>query len=382
LDCCTTQRKQPVYSLAVGTSAPTQTWPSRVLARTADCWTDLSLESSSVTTSAHPHNATKIQGSCPQRSGEALELSQGRLEALLPSHRWIRREIATSGQAWYWEGIPGFLREPTFSGSTMYPTWLLEELCAMLGQRVRGPLSLLYPSPSGDCLWQSRLVPTLSITTEEAGVMGGSCQLHRLLALQPQIMENNQQTYWQVWTLLSPVPVSENSIASQLVKNGAHKTSDREPTRLVNKHLSDLWKIPTPEGHSISKPFRPEEFAAVLRRLKPGKSPGLDSIFPECIHHVGSGLKSWFCDFLNSCMRQLKMTKIWRRALVVAIPKPEKPLGDPKSYCPISLLCVNFKILGRLIYARVETIIDPLFPQEQAGFRHGRSSVDQVTLLT
>ena len=27
-----------------------------------------------------------------------------------------------------------------------------EELCAMLGQRVVDPLSLLYPSPSGDCL--------------------------------------------------------------------------------------------------------------------------------------------------------------------------------------------------------------------------------------
>ena len=36
--------------------------------------------------------------------------------------------------------------------------------------------------------------------------MGGSCQLHRLLALQPQGVENNLQTYWQVWALLSPVP--------------------------------------------------------------------------------------------------------------------------------------------------------------------------------
>jgi len=139
-------------------------------------------------------------------------------------------------------------------------------------------------------------------------------------------------------------PVSANSIASQLVKNGAHKTGDREPTRLVNKELSDLWKIPTPEGHSISEPFRLEEFA------------GLDSIFLEFILHAGSALKSWFCNFLNSSMRQLKIPKIWRRALVVAIPKPEKPLGDPKSYRPISLLCVPFKILKRLIYARVETI--------------------------
>ena len=177
-------------------------------------------------------------------------------------------------------------------------------------------------------------------------------------------------------------PVSANSIASQLIKNGAHKTGDSEPTRLINKQLSDLWKIPTPEDHSISEPFRPEELAAALRRLKPGKPPGLDSIFPEFILHARSDLKSWFCGFLNSCMRQLKIPKIWRRALVLATPKPEKPLGDPKSYHPISPLCVPFKILETLIYARVETIIDPLLPQEQMGFRHGRPAVDQVTLLT
>jgi len=39
-------------------------------------------------------------------------------------------------------------------------------------------------------------------------------------------------------------------------------------------------------------------------------------------------------------MHQLKIAKIWRRALVVAIPKSEKPLEDPKSYRPISLLCI------------------------------------------
>ena len=166
------------------------------------------------------------------------------------------------------------------------------------------------------------------------------------------------------------------------MKNEAHKTGDREPTRLVNKELSDLWKIPTPKGHSISEPFRPEELAAALRCLKPGKSPGLDSIFPEFIIHAGSALKSWFCNFLISCMRQLKIPKFWKRALLAAIPKPEKPLGDPKSYHLISLLCVLFKILERLIYARCKTITDPLLPQEQVGFRHGRSAIDQVTLLT
>jgi len=107
-------------------------------------------------------------------------------------------------------------------------------------------------------------------------------------------------------------PVSANSIAAQLVNNGAHSTGDRESTRLVNKELSDLWKIPTPEGHSISETFRPEELPAALRRLKPGKSLGLDSIFPQFILHAKSVLKSRFCNFLISCMHQLKIPKIWR----------------------------------------------------------------------
>jgi len=88
------------------------------------------------------------------------------------------------------------------------------------------------------------------------------------------------------------------------VKNGAHKTGSKETTRLVNKELSDLWKIQIPE--SISEPFRPEELAAAL---KPGKSPGLDFISPELILHAGSTLKSWFCDFLTCCMRHSKFQR-------------------------------------------------------------------------
>ena len=57
-------------------------------------------------------------------------------------------------------------------------------------------------------------------------------------------------------------------------------------------------------------------------------------------------------------------------------------IGDPKSYRPISLFCVSYKILERFFYARVEPLIDPLLPKEQAGFQRGKSTVDQVVLLT
>jgi len=275
----------------------------------------------------------------------------------------------------------------------MYPTWSSEELCAMLGQRVRDLLSLLHPSPSGD--WSP--VGTQGIV--DCSDRAASTLLSRLGQKKQEPWDESvnsidfSHSNRKAWRNINKLtgrsgrsfhqcPVSASSKPWQLVRNWAHKTGDRESTSLVNKELSDLWKIPTPESHSISEPFRPEELAAALRRLKPGKSPGLDSIFSKFIIHAGSALKSWFYDFFTSCLRQLQIPKICRRALIVAIPKPEKPLGDPKSYRPISLLCVTFKILERLIYDRVDPIIDALLSQEQAGFRHGRSAVDQVTLLT
>ena len=116
------------------------------------------------------------------------------------------------------------------------------------------------------------------------------------------------------------------------------------------QEVSDLWRATSPDPINIFRDFSPRKFVASLHHLKPGKAPGPDSICPELLIHAGPGLKSWLRGFLSFCLRQLKIPKIWRRALVVAIPKPSKPVEDPKSYRPISLLCVAYKILKRVIY--------------------------------
>ena len=177
-------------------------------------------------------------------------------------------------------------------------------------------------------------------------------------------------------------PVSADAIASQLVRNEKYEAVDRKSSRLVFQEVSDLCKATTPDPVNISDKFSQREFTAALQHLKPCKAPGPDSICSKRILHAGAALKSWLCDFLSSCLRRLKIPKIWKRALVVAIPKPTKSVGDPKSYRAISLLCVPYKILERLIYARVEPLIDILLPKEQAGFRRGKLTVDQVVLLT
>ena len=76
-----------------------------------------------------------------------------------------------------------------------------------------------------------------------------------------------------------------------------------------------------------------------LKMTHQSTAPGPDDIHPE----------------LERC----KIPKIWRKATVIALPKPNKPKDDPKSYRPISLLCIPFKLLERMIHRRINPTLIP-----------------------
>ena len=77
----------------------------------------------------------------------------------------------------------------------------------------------------------------------------------------------------------------------------------------------------------------------------------------------------------------LTIPAVWRKAHVVAILKPKKPAEDAKSYRPLSLLCIPYKLMERIILARINVIVEANLPQAQAGFRKGRSTTDQTVRL-
>ena len=176
-------------------------------------------------------------------------------------------------------------------------------------------------------------------------------------------------------------PVTADAIASQLLKNGQFPGADKSFARLTSREVSSLSRA-TSANANLSGDFTTSELRDAISRLKQGKAPGHDNIHPEFVIHQSATTSAWLCAFLTSCFRRSKLPKTWRRASVIALLKPNKPAEDPKAYRPISLLCVPLKILERMIHNRIEPIVDPQLPREQAGFRRGRSTVDQVTLLT
>ena len=85
--------------------------------------------------------------------------------------------------------------------------------------------------------------------------------------------------------------------------------------------------------------------------------------------------RSWYSDTFPSC---------WKPTTIIPIHKPEKPISSPSSFRPISLTSCISKLFERLILSRLAFHLESnhLLSTCQAGFRPGRSSLDQILTLS
>ena len=178
-------------------------------------------------------------------------------------------------------------------------------------------------------------------------------------------------------------PLHPNVLARRLVANGKFVNPDKVFNREVRNESALLSNRPTSLEHAhLNEDFRTEELTAALSSLKLGKAPGPDGVHNEFLVHLGPLGREWLRSFMNACFSLEWIPRMWRRATVVSLLKPGKPVSEAPSYRPISLLCSSFKLLERVLLNRIYPIIDPLLPPEQSGFRKGRATIDQVALLT
>ncbi|WP_419651044.1 RNA-directed DNA polymerase, partial [Thiolapillus sp.] len=70
----------------------------------------------------------------------------------------------------------------------------------------------------------------------------------------------------------------------------------------------------------------------------------------------------------------------WRKATIVAIPKPGKDSSDPNNYRPIALTSCLCKTMERMVNNRLMWILESkgLLASEQCGFRKNRSTADHL----
>ena len=159
----------------------------------------------------------------------------------------------------------------------------------------------------------------------------------------------------------------------------------------LNKHLrkeNNIARSTNCKNHPICqeqacKPFSRTELETAINKMK-GKAAGPDGITPRMIKELPDSGKKALLAIINLSWVTGRVPTQWRRANIIALPKPGKPKDKPASYRPISLTSCLCKTAERMIQARMMFILESndILCQNQAGFRKGRSTEEQIARVS
>jgi hypothetical protein len=130
------------------------------------------------------------------------------------------------------------------------------------------------------------------------------------------------------------------------------------------------------ESEEEPLPLRSEvEFA--MEQMKKAKSPGIDNIASELWKESGKEGIDMLWRLCCLIWRKKEWPKDWCRAVFVPLPKKGN-LKECANYRTISLICHASKVLLKIIIKRMKNKLDQEISDEQAGFREGRGTRDQI----
>jgi len=115
--------------------------------------------------------------------------------------------------------------------------------------------------------------------------------------------------------------------------------------------------------------------------LKNGKAAGIDSIQGELLHNGGKPAIDVLHRLCEKIWRTNAWPKQWDQSVIIPIPKKGN-LKKCKNYRTISLLSHPSKVFLRVLLNRLQPQVDGgMYADEQASFRAGRSTTDQILNL-
>ena len=84
---------------------------------------------------------------------------------------------------------------------------------------------------------------------------------------------------------------------------------------------------------------------------------------------------------INECLRRGSIPDGWRGSTVKMLYKGKGKVDDPNTYRGIALECALFKIMTKILTQRLTDLTDYHIPEQQFGFRRGRSTLHAVRCL-
>ena len=133
----------------------------------------------------------------------------------------------------------------------------------------------------------------------------------------------------------------------------------------------------TDDDHPILR----SEVEAAVQSLKKGKSAGVDNIPAELVKAVGEDVITALTTICNKIWQTGEWPTPWTQSLVITLTK-KGSLQQCQNYRTISLISHPSKAMLKIILNRLKPQAEIIIAKEQAGFRAGRSTTEQISTYT
>ena len=151
-------------------------------------------------------------------------------------------------------------------------------------------------------------------------------------------------------------------------------------------YLSELRRATCPEeSHSsFCSPFTLAEFHAAAFNLSSSTATGPDKVAYPMLKHLPRSGMDFLLNIFNLSWPSHSFPSIWKTSSIIPIHKMGKPLDSPASFRPVSLTSCVSKLFESIILSRLLFFLESnsILSPHQAGFRPGRSTLDQVLYLS
>lgn len=134
-----------------------------------------------------------------------------------------------------------------------------------------------------------------------------------------------------------------------------------------------LLFLSEPYREFLMQPIEKDEIMEALMGMKAGGDPGTDGLTVEFYKTYIDILLPHLSTLFDKMCVTGEMPQTMRAALLIAIPKQDKPLEECGSYRPLSLLNIDNKIFAKVLAKRLSLITPLLVAPEQAGFVQHRN---------
>ena len=129
-------------------------------------------------------------------------------------------------------------------------------------------------------------------------------------------------------------------------------------------------------------PFSLEEIKSAVKKLKNGKSPGIDEINAEMLKHAPDSILKIIAEILNTSVESEDYLKILKVGIITPLQKPpKKGMENKNNVRPITLLPIVRKIFAMCVIERTWEKLKHKIPKDQAAYQKGRGTTEQVFAL-